>query len=97
MFCVLKYKLGTPVFGRLGRGITPVLVWWEGKIAFPKRREIALNIFALVFTSPSFESNFVHSKLCNQFGHDKAKDAFYTYENSREFKYVLTLLKRAKI
>ena len=79
------------VFQGVKSGATRVIVWWEGQCDFPKLREIALQLFSLTPANSACERNFsnfsfVHSKLRNRLGNDKAREAVYVFANAKEFK-----------
>ena len=90
-FAYCNTKKGTRIFSGLENGNTSVIVWWEGNTDFPKLREVALKLFSLTPANSACERNFsnfsfVHSKLRNRLGNEKAKEAVYVFANSKEFK-----------
>ena len=72
-------------------GETEVITWWEGHKEFKNLREVALLLFCLTPANSACERNFsnysfIHSKLRNRLGNDKAKESVYIFANAKEIK-----------
>ena len=90
-FAYCKRNEDARVFQGVKSGATRVIVWWEGQSDFPQLREIALQLFSLAPANSACERNFsnfsfVHSKLRNRLGNNKAREAVYVFANAKELK-----------